>query len=226
MEILTGILLGFIGSFHCIGMCGPVAVSVCSAQGIRYTIAYNLGRIITYSLLGLLFGLAGSQIEILGLQKFISISTGIIIIIIVFIIPALSTVNLTKYLPVIPIMIRYMKSYVRNSSLGHALIIGLLNGILPCGFVYLAIAGSISTGDAVNGALFMISFGLGTLPAMLGISQIGKVLNFKFRNFVRKLLPVFTFAIAVLFILRGLGVGMHNLPLFEQKKERNEVICR
>ena len=225
MEILTGILLGFIGSFHCIGMCGPVAVSVCSARGIKYMTAYNSGRIITYSLLGLLFGFAGAQVEMLGLQKFISISTGVIIVIALFT-PALSAVNFTKYFLVIPLMIRHMKLYIRSSNPLHALIIGMLNGILPCGFVYLAIAGSISTGDAVNGALFMISFGLGTLPAMLGISQIGKVLNFKFRNFVRKLLPVFTFAIAVLFILRGLGVGMHNLPLFEQKKERNEVICR
>ena len=106
------------------------------------------------------------------------------------------------------------------------LAIGVLNGFLPCGFVYMGIAGAmaISSAGPVNGALFMVLFGLGTIPAMLGTSIAGNYINLGFKRKFAKLVPVFAVLLAVIFILRGLNLGIPYIsPKYKMKPQTSYI---
>ena len=98
--------------------------------------------------------------------------------------------------------------------------IGFLNGLLPCGLVYMSVLGAIATGNAAEGAVYMALFGLGTIPLMTAAIWIGNFLSLKIKNNIRKLVPVFLGLIAILFILRGLGLG---IPYISPKMETEKV---
>jgi sulfite exporter TauE/SafE len=94
--------------------------------------------------------------------------------------------------------------------------IGLLNGILPCGLVYVAVAGAINTGDVVSAMMYMALFGAGTIPVMLAVSIAGTMISLKLRVFVHKFSPYVIVLLGVLFILRGLSLG---IPYVSPKAE-------
>ncbi len=214
MFLLAAISLGFLGSFHCIGMCGPIAMTIPVKRTSHFSIIsgsliYNAGRIITYACLGLLFGILGKGFMLAGWQSILSIALGIFILFLLFI-PNLSVAPvhvgfLVSFIGKLKSKIRTLFGVHTNRSL---LIIGLLNGLLPCGLVYLGIIGAISTGDTLKGALFMMGFGLGTLPAMLSITFIRDYIGIRFRNGVKRAVPVFVAAMAVMLILRGMNLGI------------------
>jgi len=214
MFLLAALSLGFLGSFHCIGMCGPIALTIPVNRSSNFSIIsgsiiYNFGRILTYGILGLLFGLLGKSFALAGWQNILSVTLGIGILLFLFF-PRFSAIPI-KMGPIIHLLEK-LKSNIRKQFGVHTkqslLFIGLLNGLLPCGLVYLGIAGSIATGDALNGALFMIAFGLGTFPAMLTITVLKDYINIRFREKIRKAIPVFVSIMAVLLILRGLNLGI------------------
>jgi len=214
MFLLAALSLGFLGSFHCIGMCGPIALSIPVNRKsffslIAGTLTYNSGRLITYSLMGLVFGLVGEGFVLAGLQQSLSVFLGIGIIILLLI-PRISQ-KLAHSGQVIRFIEKW-KSVIRKlfgiHSYSSLLLIGLLNGLLPCGLVYLGIAGSVATGDPIDGALFMAAFGLGTLPAMLSITFLRDLISIRIRKTMRKIVPVFVVITAVLLILRGLNLGI------------------
>ena len=228
MEIWTGFIVGLLGSFHCIGMCGPIAISLPISNGSRLKIIfsrvlYNVGRIITYSLLGALFGLFGNRLILFGLQQYLSIALGVIILIYFFtprniktkissltlIQQAYSILN-SQFLALLDSS-RSRSILFSNRSNISLFVIGLLNGLLPCGFVYVGIAGSISTGSWLIGMLYMTLFGLGTFPIMFAASLFGKIINVKVRQKINKLIPAFTLILALLFILRGMNLGIPYL---------------
>lgn len=213
MFLLAAISLGFLGSFHCIGMCGPIALAIpvkrtSPLSVIGGSLVYNSGRIITYALMGLLFGLLGQGIVLAGWQNVLSIVLGVLILTMLFV-PNISL--LPKMGPVLNLL-NSLKGHIRKlfgiHTMQSLLFIGLLNGLLPCGLVYLGIAGSIATGDAVNGALFMAAFGLGTFPAMIAITAVRDYINIRFRERVRKVVPVFVGMMAIMLILRGMNLGI------------------
>jgi sulfite exporter TauE/SafE len=176
-----------------------------------------------------MFGLLGSRLEMFGLQRIISISLGILILISV-ITPASYRLKLSSALGLyrlVGMLKVYFGKMFRQHSMASMLAIGMLNGLLPCGFVYIGITGAIALGDALNGMFFMTMFGLGTLPVMLGTSIIGSVLNMNFRQRLSRLLPAFSVVLAVIFILRGLNLGIPYVsPKLEHKPAANqEVIC-
>ncbi|HMQ79945.1 MAG TPA: sulfite exporter TauE/SafE family protein [Ignavibacteria bacterium] len=229
MELLTGFLVGLLGSFHCIGMCGPIAIALPKTSNLVFSrLLYNFGRVITYSILGLLFGLLGSRLEMFGLQRIISISLGVLIIITV-ITPISYRIKLSNKLGIyklVGMLKMYFGKMFKNHSNSSMLVIGILNGLLPCGFVYIGITGAIAVGDTLNGMLFMTMFGLGTLPIMLGASLIGSVINLNLRQKLTKLLPAFSLILAAIFILRGLNLGIPYIsPKLEHKSVNKEVIC-
>lgn len=229
MELLTGFLVGLLGSFHCIGMCGPIAIALPKTSNLVFSrLLYNFGRVITYSMLGLLFGLLGSRLEMFGLQRIISISLGVLIIITV-ITPISYRIKLSNKLGIyklVGMLKMYFGKMFKNHSNSSMLVIGILNGLLPCGFVYIGITGAIAVGDTLNGMLFMTMFGLGTLPIMLGASLIGSVINLNLRQKLTKLLPAFSLILAAIFILRGLNLGIPYIsPKLEHKSVNKEVIC-
>lgn len=211
MALLTGL----VGSLHCIGMCGPIAIAL--PLGKRHfgykllgSITYNLGRIITYGLLGAVFGLLGQGIEMAGLQKWASILIGAAMILSV-IAPALFKGKI-KYEQVFfgyaGKLIGQFRKLFTISSLPSLFLIGLLNGLLPCGLVYVAIAGAINTNNTLNGIMYMIIFGLGTIPVMAAIPIIGNLIGKNIRKRFSKVLSVFIVILGIIFILRGMALGI------------------
>jgi sulfite exporter TauE/SafE len=220
MDIWTAFLIGFIGSFHCIGMCGPIALSlpyqdVTKIKTAANVLLYNSGRVFTYSFLGLVFGLIGQGIALAGFQQWLSIGLGILMLLAAF-----SILNLEKNIIKIPFLEKIFKRV--RFHLGRLLaqksqkkqtlfLVGVLNGFLPCGLVYLAIVGAIATGDIFKGSFYMGIFGIGTIPMMLSVALIGNLVSLKFRKNIQKMIPFLLFTMAVLFILRGMNLGIPYL---------------
>lgn len=211
----SGFILGLLGSFHCVGMCGPIAFVLPldhknSSRRFIQIILYHSGRIFTYSLIGLLFGMLGRGLYLFGLQQKISVITGVLMIVAV-ILTALSirTTRFTNpiYKTVSKVKNKLGKALKRKSS-DTFLTIGFLNGFLPCGLVYMAVFGAIAAGGLLNSSLYMILFGLGTVPLMTTAVYFGNFLTGKIRQRIRKVIPVFVVIVGVLFILRGLGLGI------------------
>ncbi len=215
MEILAGLVIGFVGSFHCIGMCGPIALAlpIPNSSNISFFTGrafYNIGRALTYSIMGAVFGLLGGRIIFSGLQQTLSITLGLIILIIIFL-PSRykQKIYSSKYIRQINQPIRKAIGILfKKGTFSSLFLIGALNGFLPCGFVYLGLAGAAATGDAINGGAFMFLFGLGTFPAMFAASIFGKFINLDVRKKISKVTPVFAVVLAVIFILRGMNLGI------------------
>ena len=214
----TALILGLLGSFHCVGMCGPIAFilpvdKTNKTKMIWQTFLYHFGRLLTYSLIGLLFGLLGRGLYLSGFQQRLSILIGVLMIITIIIpINVFNKYSLSK-----PIYrgIHKVKSklglYLKKKSNKALFAIGFFNGFLPCGLVYMALFGSISEATALRGALFMFLFGLGTIPLMTGAIFLGNFLKVSIRNKIQKAIPIFVIIIGLLFILRGMGLGIPYL---------------
>lgn len=207
---ISAFLLGFLGSFHCVGMCGPLAlmlpVSHHSKTGILLgRMLYNAGRITTYIILGLVLGFIGLAATIKGFQKELSIATGVIILVLV----GLSGVK--KYSPwsysftsAISLSLRgTLKKLFSERSFLSLYLIGVINGLLPCGFVYIAIAGALAAGNHIDGAFYMLLFGAGTIPVMFFISASTSLLSIRWRSFINRLTPFAAIAVALILIYRG-----------------------
>lgn len=218
MEALSGLALGFLGSLHCIGMCGPIALALPSQSKSKFSfysgrIIYNLGRVITYSLMGLILGLVGQKINLAGYQQILSISLGSIILI--FVLLPSRFKNHFSSLSLVKALTKTLQSSIgvlfRKGSQTSLLGIGILNGFLPCGFVYVALAGAVSLGNVESSILFMALFGLGTIPAMFSASIVTNLFGQSFRKKVYRVVPVFAILLAIVFILRGLNLGIPYL---------------
>lgn len=211
MEYATAFILGLVGSLHCAGMCGPLALALPHAGGrpasyFAGRVAYNLGRIVTYCLLGLVFGLLGKTLLIAGVQRWLSIALGVALLVGLF-----ASRKLALWRPINSLVEQLklrMSALLRRRSFDALLVLGLLNGLLPCGLVYVACAGATATGDLFQGALYMLAFGAGTTPMMLAISLSGKLVPFSLRLKLLKAVPVAVFLLASLLILRGMELGI------------------
>ena len=217
-EILTSFFVGLLGSLHCVGMCGPIAIAlpIPNANNISFVIGrllYNLGRVATYSFLGAVFGLLGSRLVISGFQQSVSITLGIAILIAVLIPPKYKA-KISQHTIIQKITLP-LKSGIsdlfKRGTFSAMFLIGLLNGLLPCGLVYVALAGAIASGNAISGTLVMILFGLGTIPMMFAATIFGKFINLNIRRKITKAIPVFAVILGILFIVRGMGLGIPYL---------------
>ena len=233
-EIYAAFLVGLVGSLHCIGMCGPIAIAlpVPDSSNLSFftgRILYNLGRVVTYSFLGAILGLVGSKIALAGAQQVVSIVLGVVIIIAVLLPQKYK--NFFAQHPVIQKLAHPLKSNIgvlfSKGTFSAMFLIGILNGFLPCGLVYVALAGAIASGDAISGAVVMILFGLGTVPAMFAASVFGKFINIGIRTKIRKAVPVLAIILGVIFILRGmnLGIPMLSPKVSAQTEMSSEMEC-
>jgi len=211
----TGLLLGLAGGIHCIGMCGPIAFILpvnrdSKSSLIFQTFLYHIGRISSYAIIGIIFGFIGKGLYLAGFQQRLSVLAGVIMISLVFIpISIFNKYNFSKPLYKIISKIKHKLGFYLTKKSNKALfLIGFFNGFLPCGLVYMALIGSISTGNPFGGALYMILFGLGTVPLMTSAVLIGNFVSLKIRVKIQKAIPVFVVIIGILFILRGLGLGI------------------
>ncbi len=211
----AAISLGLLGSLHCVGMCGPIALSLPvqgKSQSSRFVsiLIYNAGRIITYSALGALFGLVGQGFAIFGLQQILSIVLGVIILLSVLLPGDLfAQFSFTsKFHQLFSKLKVSLGNLFQNRSTKALFYIGLLNGLLPCGLIYMAITGALASGSVINGALFMALFGLGTVPAMFSVAWFSNLISVKFRLGITKAMPYVVSVMAVLLILRGMNLGI------------------
>jgi sulfite exporter TauE/SafE len=224
--------LGLTGSLHCMGMCGPLVVGACNRQTLDSTslflniLQYNFGRILTYMILGLLIGLFSHVVLLSGFQKIISISSGLILLLI-----ALSTINIDTILTnnwftnkLYKLTTRATTFFYRSFQKPNIILLGLLNGILPCGLVYVALAGALTTGNAFSGSMFMLFFGIGTVPLLMVSTYFGKSIKSKFPGLYQKVLPVMTAVLGVVMIVRGIII---NMPISINFLEAlaNPILC-
>lgn len=215
LNFYTALMIGLVGSLHCIGMCGPIAISLPlgNKSWWRRTlggVTYNTGRIITYGILGALFGFLGQGIEMAGLQRWASVLIGVVLILSV-VFPALfrRKIKIEQFLfGYAGRMVGKFRKLFAINSLSSLFSIGLLNGLLPCGLVYVAVAGALNTNNVLGGIGFMFVFGLGTLPAMLTIPLLGNLIGSGFRKKYRYILPITVVILGILFVLRGLSLGI------------------
>lgn len=239
MEVLSGLALGFFGSMHCIGMCGPIALALPSYSKSKLSfyfgrMLYNLGRVITYLIMGLIIGLIGQKINLSGYQQILSVSLGIVILITVLL-PSRVKNYFIQLKPVHFITQKLQFSIGALFKQGNSislLTIGILNGFLPCGFVYVALAGAAALGNIEKSILFMALFGIGTIPAMFSTSVVTKLFSQKIRKKIHRAIPVFASVLAVVFILRGLNLGipylspkLKNLTPLEKVNNQNQDCC-
>lgn len=213
--LLAAISLGFLGSFHCIGMCGPIALTLPIHQlpaslKIMSILAYNAGRVITYSLFGILFGLLGQSFALFGYQQILSVVLGSLILLSLLIPKGLmQRITLTQRLyGLLNRLKNRITALFQRQGIRSFFSIGLLNGLLPCGLVYMGIAGAVATGTVLKGMVFMAFFGAGTLPLMFSLSYTSHLLSARVRQVIRRSVPVFIGIMAVLLILRGLNLGI------------------
>ncbi len=216
--ILSAFILGLLGSFHCVGMCGPIAFMLPvnrsnTIQKFLQVFLYHFGRLLAYSIIGVFFGILGKSFSIFGLQQKLSIVVGVIMIILV-ITPYQIFIKYNFSKPIYKIIAKVKNSLgvaLKKKTPDTFLSIGFLNGFLPCGLVYMAVFGSIASGTIIEGSLYMLFFGLGTIPLMTIAVYAGNFLSQKARQHIQKAIPVFVILIGLLFILRGLGLGIPYL---------------
>ncbi len=203
--------MGLAGSLHCVGMCGPLALALPYQRrswlhAVGQVLVYNAGRVLTYTILGMLIGLAGHGLFMAGVQAWLSIGLGV-----AFLLAAIFSFSIESQLVRLP-GLKHLQYWVQKklSTLiqqrGTATLfgIGMLNGLLPCGLMYMAVAGAVTAGSTTQGAAFMILFGLGTLPLMTAVAMAGQFIGMDIRRRARKLLPAFLVIFALFFVIRGL----------------------
>jgi sulfite exporter TauE/SafE len=227
--LYTAFFFGLISSFHCIGMCGPIAMMLPvdrnnASKKATQVLTYHIGRLTAYGTIGIIFGLVGKGFFIAGIQQNLSIFIGVAMIAVILIPEKIfAKYNFSKPVFVLISKIKAtLGSQFRNKSYKSLFTIGLLNGFLPCGMVYVALFGAIAMQDASFGVLYMVLFGLGTVPMMSSVVYINSYLTIPIRNKIQKVIPYVAVIIGVLFILRGLGLGIpyvspSNMSLFVQE---------
>jgi sulfite exporter TauE/SafE len=228
--MLTAFLTGLVGSLHCLGMCGPIALALPGTEkkGWRYLLGrllYNLGRLLTYSILGGIVALLGVAAAMFEAQRWFSLVLGGILILIalkhygVFGKRGQVTDNFLNRA-----WRRGMGKVMQVKGLGGLFALGLMNGILPCGLVYAGLFLAANSTHAWEGMAKMALFGLGTLPLMLSLSWSGKWLTSWLRTRSRLVMPVVMTFMGLLFILRGMALGIPYLsPKMEGGAEPGKV---
>ena len=187
--------LGLTGSLHCMGMCGPLAFTMCSSNPnknniLSISLQYHFGRIFIYIILGSLIGIFSHLMLVSGVQKSVSIISGLLLIALAIFSSNLdSTLSNNSFGRYIGKISGKMHSKLfQKLTNPPVFILGMLNGILPCGLVYIALAGATTSGNLLSGAAFMASFGAGTLPLLLVSTYYSGKISLRFPYFFKRVL--------------------------------------
>ena len=205
----SAFVFGFLGSFHCVGMCGPIVLAV-PGKSLGSKLLYNIGRAITYAVMGLAIGIVGEGFSLAGYQQTLSIIVGAAMLLIVI---------FTKYKHFdLPLSGAISKLWIfsknkltplfKSESFMAPFLIGLINGLLPCGLVYAALFAAVAMGGMIESSVYMLLFGLGTAPLLIALSVFGNFLSPALRSRFNKTVPYFLALVAVLIILRGMNLGI------------------
>lgn len=228
-DIFAPLLLGFAGSLHCVGMCGPLVLALPLAaaekwQVVRQMLVYHSGRILIYVALGMFFGLLGKGMAVAGFQKGLSITAGILMICMAFMAWRFESIIVAipgfgKFTRTVQSNIsKLMRAYPGRATFS----MGMLNGLLPCGMVYAALAGAISAAGTIEGGVFMAVFGMGTIPLLLAVSVLGSSFSVAVRKKIKFAQPILLILVGLLLLQRGLHL---DLSLFESAIPKAGVDC-
>lgn len=213
MYLGAALILGLVGSLHCAGMCGPLMLAVprLGPSALLATVGrlvYHLGRIAAYGLMGIIFGWLGQTVALAGFQRWASLAAGLAVLLALLPLarprlgwPALAAVSFLK---------SSFGALLKRRTLASLSLLGLLNGFLPCGLVYVACAGALALGDLTAGVGYMLAFGLGTWPMMLGIGVLGRPVQ-RLLAYRPRLSMVCLVLVGGLLVLRGLSLGIPYL---------------
>lgn len=225
MWIIAALIMGLAGSLHCAGMCGPIALVIAGREGenkVGGILLYNLGRVTTYVVLGSVSGLVGHSVVWFTGQQWLSVIAGCIILLSV----ALVYYRIGFLSRISEELLRRLRtvlgSVMKSRRPGTLLYLGMLNGLLPCGLVYAALGGAAATGSFAYGALFMSLFGIATVPVLFTISILGAKIPQNYYKRLVKLVPITIALMALLLIVRGMGLG---IPYLSPAIKSGEVAC-
>ncbi|MFM2230673.1 MAG: hypothetical protein RL607_1931 [Bacteroidota bacterium] len=226
--LYTALLLGIISSLHCVGMCGPIAMMLPvdrnnPSRKALQILLYHLGRLTAYGVLGGVFGLLGRGFFLAGMQQQLSITMGVLMIV-VAVIPekVFARYNFSK--PVykaIAAVKNHLGQQFKLKSPDALFTIGLLNGFLPCGMVYAALFGALAMPNLMSSISYMFLYGIGTVPLMSAVVYASQWISMPIRQRIQKWIPVVAVCIGLLFIVRGMGLGIpyvspSNMNLYVQ----------
>lgn len=210
----AGFMLGLAGSAHCIGMCGPLVLALphnepATVKLFTSRLVYHISRAMAYAGMGFILGFVGFGFELAGIQQYISLFAGLILLALILIPTKQRSHFLHASFVKMPSPLKStMQRLMKSDGYGSLIILGFLNGLLPCGFVYMGLAGAVGMGSPTGSALFMFLFGIGTLPVMLSVSLLPGFQSVRLKERLTTWFPYITIAIALLLILRGLGLGI------------------
>ncbi len=211
MDFGIAFALGLLGSLHCAAMCGPLLLALPVAAGgagrfIAGRLIYQSGRVLTYTLLGVFAGLFGQSILLAGFQRWLSLALGVAVLVGFFV-----SKKVAVSAPVVRLVLglkTLMAAQLQRRDLLSLGLLGMLNGLLPCGLVYVALANAATAKHLSLAVAQMAVFGLGTLPMMLAIGLSGRMFPASLRMRLRAAIPVGVCLLAALLILRGLELGI------------------
>lgn len=228
-SLIAAFTLGLAGSLHCAGMCGPLVMIVHGGGQLKDSswwlnkLMYHLGRIIVYSFFGLVAGLIGAGIVSLGFQQWLSLIAGISLLIIILW-PYLPIKKMNAGKGLFSFIQHFFNSFIRSTNRSKYFVLGIINGFLPCGLVYAAMAASISAGSTWGSILFMMIFGMATSPILIAIASFSGVIQKKIKSKSLGYVRIGFSLLAILFILRGANLGIPYLSP-KLKVETCEVDC-
>lgn len=213
----SAFLIGLAGSVHCVGMCGPLALAIPGAskdKGFTFflrTIAYQISRISGYGVLGLIVGFFSQGMQFTGVQPYFSLLSGILLLFLGFfgIIPEVNAFSKYPIIQHFQVKInRIIGTVMTNEHFSTPFVLGFLNAMLPCGMIYIALGTGLSSGNMSEAALYLISFGLGTLPLMFMVSLSGQLLSLQMRRSWQKAIPIIFMISGIILIYKGMNIDL------------------
>lgn len=212
--LVTAFIFGLLSSLHCVGMCGPIAFALPVHKGTASQkwckiLYYHLGRLTTYAVIGLIFGMFGRAFAMAGLQQTLSIAAGgFLIFVALFYKKIWNRLERNRPNGLLKVFRKVYQNLAQSTASIHFYSLGLINGLLPCGTLYMALIGAIALGSLTKGALYMFVFGLGTVPLMVLLMTVKLFSTLAYKKYYATFVPVMLFTLGALFILRGMGLGI------------------
>lgn len=211
LYFLSAFVFGILGSFHCMGMCGPLVMSLPfqTLQGKRSffgILAYHFGKMLMYALFGFAVGLLGQSIAIFKYQQVLTILAGIVLLVIT-VLPTIKQ-HFKFNLPIAQSLQWLNQKVSKDNWFLYYALFGFINGMFPCGLMYAALATSAASLSAWKGFFFMFFFGLGTVPSLSFVIYFQKKLSPNYRKYFTKSTYYFSILVAALLILRGFNLGI------------------
>ena len=230
-ALFLGVTIGFLGSWHCVGMCGPLAMALPyrttkPLPRLALSTLYTLGRTTTYIGVGMILATTGEFFSMAGLQRVLSVSVGLILIAIVLL-PAINKkLEQAVYQTRLgrSVQKRIAKLY-RNQNVATFYWVGLLNGLLPCGLVYMAAFAALGSARLAYGLSIMLGFGLGTWPLMTALA-IFPIREWLSRVQGLKLSNVLMFVAGTLMIIRATTIELPDVPILGVFNPSHLTICK